>query len=75
VTPENIIKATTIDEESLITLNSPIDNYLLGNKEALTEQKVYGCSTCHEGRNIGGNIYQKLGRINIIPHTLTLDKG
>jgi cytochrome c peroxidase len=83
VTPENIIKAITIYEESLITPNSPIDNYLLGDKEALTEQQIrglalftnYGCSTCHQGRNIGGNIYQKLGRINNIPHVLTLDKG
>jgi cytochrome c peroxidase len=83
VTPNNIIKAITIYEESLITPNSPIDNYLLGDKEALTAQQVrgltlfinYGCSTCHQGRNIGGNIYQKLGRINNIPHMLTLDKG
>jgi cytochrome c peroxidase len=83
VTPNNIIKAITIYEESLITPNSPIDSYLLGNKEALTEQQVrgltlfinYGCSTCHQGRNIGGNIYQKLGRINNIPTILTLDKG
>jgi cytochrome c peroxidase len=83
VTPDNIIKAITIYEESLITPNSPIDNYLLGDKEALTAQQVrgltlfinYGCSTCHQGRNIGGNIYQKLGRINNIPHILTLDKG
>jgi cytochrome c peroxidase len=83
VTPENIIKAITIYEESLITPNSPIDNYLLGDKEALTAQQIrglrlftnYGCSTCHQGRNIGGNIYQKLGRINDIPKILTLDKG
>jgi cytochrome c peroxidase len=83
VTPENIIKAITIYEESLITPDSPIDNYLLGNKKALTDQQVrglklfinYGCSTCHQGRNIGGNIYQKLGRINNIPKILTLDKG
>jgi cytochrome c peroxidase len=65
VTPNNIIKAITTYEESLITPNSPIDNYLLGDKEALTAQQVrglalfknYGCSTCHQGRNIGGNIY------------------
>jgi cytochrome c peroxidase len=83
VTAENIIKAITIYEESLITPSSPIDNYILGDKEALTAQQIrglslfinYGCSTCHQGRNIGGNIYQKLGRINNIPQVLTLDKG
>ena len=83
VTANNIIKAITIYEESLITPHSPIDRYLLGEKEALTAQQKrglnlfinYGCSTCHQGRNIGGNIYQKLGRINDIPKELTLDKG
>lgn len=83
VTAENIIKAITIYQESLITPGSPIDNYILGDKEALTAQQKrglslfinYGCSTCHQGRNIGGNIYQKLGRINNIPQVLTLDKG
>ena len=83
VTATNIIKAITTYEESLITPNSPIDMYLLGNKDALTVQQVrglnffidYGCSTCHQGRNIGGNIYQKLGRISDIPKILTLDKG
>ena len=83
ITAKNIIKAITTYEESLITPNSPIDRYLLGNKDALTAQQIrglnlfieYGCSTCHQGRNIGGNIYQKLGRISDIPEILTLDKG
>lgn len=83
VSAENIIKAITVYEESLITPNSPIDNFLLGDKNALTTQQKrglelfinYGCATCHQGRNIGGNIYQKLGRINNIPKALTLDKG
>ena len=83
ITAANIVKAIATYEESLITPNSPIDNYLLGNKNALSAQQVrglnlfidYGCATCHQGRNIGGNIYQKLGRINDIPEVLTLDKG
>ncbi|MDO6775654.1 cytochrome-c peroxidase [Shewanella sp. 3_MG-2023] len=83
ITSENIIKAITTFEESLITPNAPIDRYLLGDKTALTDQQKrglnyfinYGCSTCHQGRNIGGNIFQKLGRINTIPKKLTLDLG
>lgn len=83
VTIDNVINAITTYEESLITPNSPIDNYLLGDHEALTVQQIrglnlfmdYGCATCHQGRNIGGNIYQKLGRVNNIPDILTLDKG
>ncbi|PKI17823.1 cytochrome-c peroxidase [Colwellia sp. 12G3] len=83
ITAENIVKAITIYEESLITPNSPIDQYLLGDNSALSAQQKrgldlfinYGCTTCHQGRNIGGNIYQKLGRINDIPPILTLDEG
>ncbi|MGJ8694596.1 MAG: cytochrome-c peroxidase [Thalassotalea sp.] len=83
ITPENIIKAITIYQQSLITPNSAIDRYILGDKDALTAQQInglkiftnYGCATCHQGRNIGGNIYQKLGRIDIIPAVLTQDYG
>lgn len=83
ITTDNIVKALTIFEESLITPNAPIDQYLLGDKSALSEQQKrglnyfvnYGCATCHQGRNIGGNLYQKLGRVNDIPKILTLDLG
>ncbi|WP_284203488.1 cytochrome-c peroxidase [Psychromonas marina] len=83
ITTDNIIKAITIYEESLITPNAPIDRYLLGDKSALSEQQKrgltyfinYGCASCHQGKNIGGNIFQKLGRVNDIPEILTLDQG
>lgn len=83
ITVENILLAIVTYEESLITPNAPIDQYLLGNRTALTQQQIrglqlfidYGCSTCHQGTNIGGNIYQKLGRINDIPKKLTQDFG
>jgi len=83
VTENNIIKAIVTYEESLITYNSAIDNYLLGHEGALTEQqkigltkfKKFGCITCHQGRNIGGNLYQKVGRINEVPEQLLSDKG
>ena len=83
VTENNIIKAIVTYEESLITNNSAIDNYLLGDKNALTVQqkrgltkfKEFGCITCHQGQNIGGNLYQKLGRINDVPAHLLKDGG
>jgi len=83
VTSENIVKAITIYQESLITPNAPIDRHLLGDKNALTEQQKrglnhfinYGCSSCHQGINIGGNLYQKLGRVNTIPNILVQDLG
>lgn len=83
VTEKNITKAIVVYEESLITPDSPIDQFLLGNKQALTLQQQrgldkfinFGCTTCHQGKNIGGNFYQKLGRINVIPEKLTRDLG
>ncbi len=83
VTPANIIKAITIFEETLITPNAPIDQYLMGNTNALSEQQKrgydkfiqFGCVTCHQGRNIGGNLYQKLGRIDTVPSYLLDDLG
>jgi cytochrome c peroxidase len=83
VTQENIIKAIVTYENSLITTGSPIDKYLLGDTKALSDQQIrgldkfkrFGCITCHQGRNIGGNIYQKVGRIDLAPEHLLLDKG
>lgn len=55
--------------DTLITPQSRFDLYLQGNKNALSSKaqkgyaafKKYGCVTCHQGPNIGGNLYQKLG--------------
>jgi cytochrome c peroxidase len=56
-------------ERSLATPDCRLDRYLRGDSHALTsrEQQGYklfksvGCSSCHQGVNIGGNMYQKLG--------------
>jgi cytochrome c peroxidase len=56
-------------ERSLSTPNSRFDRYLLGHRNSLTAEelegyklfKAFGCVSCHQGRNIGGNMYQKLG--------------
>ena len=83
ITQEAIIKALVTFEESLITPNAPIDRFLLGDEFALNaQQKVgyqkfigFGCVSCHQGRNIGGNLYQRLGRIAGVPEKLLKDKG
>lgn len=83
ITEKNIVQALVVYQQSLLTYNSPIDLYLLGDKSALTAQqqrglqkfKLFGCVTCHQGVNIGGNIYQKIGRIDHAPAHLLLDKG
>lgn len=69
LTAENIVDAIASFERTLITPNSRFDKYLLGDEEALKQNEKegyqlfleYGCSSCHQGVNIGGNMYQKLG--------------
>jgi cytochrome c peroxidase len=66
---EYITDALSEFEKSLITPNSKFDKYLRGDKNALNENekegyklfKSYGCISCHNGINIGGNLFQKLG--------------
>jgi cytochrome c peroxidase len=56
-------------ERSLTTPNSRFDQYLRHDATALTrrEQQGYqlfkslGCASCHQGMNVGGNMYQKVG--------------
>ncbi len=66
---DNVKDAIATFERSLITPNSRFDQYLLGNRDALTTEekqgyylfKEYGCASCHQGVNIGGNLFQKFG--------------
>jgi cytochrome c peroxidase len=68
-TATNIIDAIVSYERALTTPNSPFDQFLAGNTEALTAaaQSGYdlfvrlGCVSCHQGRNIGGNMFQHFG--------------
>jgi cytochrome c peroxidase len=56
-------------ERSLATPNSRFDRYLRHDANALTSRemagyklfKSFGCASCHQGMNAGGNMYQKLG--------------
>ncbi len=56
-------------QRSLVLVNSPFDRYLRGDKTAISEQakegyelfKAYGCVSCHQGANVGGNMFQKMG--------------
>lgn len=69
VTPANIRTAIAAYERTLQTPNSPFDQWLQGDDSALTtaEQRGYtrfkelGCVACHQGRNVGGNMYQTFG--------------
>lgn len=63
-----VIDAIAEFEKVLITPNAKFDRYLRGEvallpteKEGYILFKQYGCITCHNGINIGGNSFQKMG--------------
>ncbi len=65
----NIEKAIAVFEATLTTPNAPFDRYLEGDENALTiEEKDglrlfvdKGCSSCHNGINVGGGMYATFG--------------
>ena len=69
IQPANVRDAIATFERSLSTPNSRFDRFLQGNLTALNGQeqagyrlfKQIGCTSCHQGAAIGGNMYQKLG--------------
>lgn len=69
ITAENIADSIAAYESMLITTGSPFDRYLEGDDNAISEKAkrgLYtfinlGCVSCHQGRNIGGNMYQEFG--------------
>jgi cytochrome c peroxidase len=66
--PRNIQDSIATFERSLVT-PSRFDRYLRGETNAITEDerrgyqlfKNYGCVACHQGINVGGNMYQTFG--------------
>lgn len=71
IQPSAVKDALAAFVRSLTTSNSKFDRYLRGEKSALDRDelagydlfKSYGCITCHQGVNVGGNMYGKLGLI------------
>ena len=67
ITKDNLKNALATFEKSLVT-PSRFDDYLYGDKKAISKEelqgyklfKKYGCTNCHQGVNIGGNMFQKL---------------
>jgi cytochrome c peroxidase len=67
--PENIQDAIAQYEQTLTTPNSRFDRYLRGDAKAITADelqgyqnfKKYGCVACHQGVNVGGNMFQVFG--------------
>ena len=69
ITKDNVKDAIATFEKSLYTPNSRFDQFLRGNSNALTQEEKegynlfedYGCVSCHQGINVGGNMFQKFG--------------
>ncbi len=69
ITKANVQKAIAEFERGLITSGNRFDRWLSGDDSALTSEeldgyrtfKAVGCPACHQGRNVGGNMYQRFG--------------
>jgi cytochrome c peroxidase len=74
--PQGITKDTVVDaiaayERTLITQGSRFDRFLRGDRKAINALEEagyrrfldYGCSSCHQGILLGGNMFQRFGVI------------
>ncbi|MDX1809417.1 MAG: cytochrome c peroxidase [Sulfurospirillaceae bacterium] len=63
--------------KSLVTPNSAFDRYLRGDKSALSKSqkrgyslfKLEGCIICHNGINVGSNLFAKFGEAREAPNS------
>ncbi len=69
ISENTIVDAIAEFEKTLITVDAPFDKYLNGDQNAINEKakkgyvlfKSKGCILCHNGVNVGGNLYNKFG--------------
>ncbi|MET4385482.1 cytochrome c peroxidase [Bradyrhizobium sp. F1.4.3] len=67
--PGNIVDAIASFERTLLTPDSRFDRWLAGDRAALSDEelngyklfKSLGCVSCHQGVNVGGNLFQRHG--------------
>ena len=72
ITRNSIRNALAEFMRSLTTPNSRFDQWLKGDEAALSALekhgyalfKYYGCVSCHQGSNVGGNMFQVFGVLN-----------
>ncbi len=69
-TLNNVAEALAAYERTLVTENSRFDQYLLGNREALTDEEKQGlilfvgkasCNQCHNGPVLSDGLFHNLG--------------
>lgn len=74
---DQVTQAIAEFEKTLVTPNSRFDQWLLGNKDALTVSEMAGyklfkdsgCVACHNGPAVGGNSFQKMGVVEAYKST------
>lgn len=74
VSYDNLAKSIGAFERKLVT-PTRWDQFLAGDADAITEAEKagfakfakLGCPTCHNGANVGGALYQKLGLVKAYP--------
>lgn len=70
-TIDEVAQAIAEFEKTLRTPNAPFDLWLMGDDSAISEEqkegyalfKQKGCTACHNGELLGGNMYQKMGLV------------
>lgn len=68
ITRDHVRRTIADFERSLVTLDAPFDRFLRG-EDLLTDEatagwelfQTLGCTSCHQGTNIGGNLFQRFG--------------
>jgi cytochrome c peroxidase len=71
ITYDNFAAAVGAFERGLVTKDSKFDQYMGGKLDAMTADELAGmdlfvttgCTTCHSGSLLGGQMYQKLGLV------------
>ena len=68
---DQVTLAIAAFEETLVTPNARFDKWLKGDKKAINAQELSGyrlfkdsgCVACHNGQNLGGTSFQKMGLV------------
>jgi cytochrome c peroxidase len=69
ISEKTITDAIVRFEATLLTPNAPFDRFLKGDTTAISDEAKegykrftdFGCISCHQGINIGGNFFQRFG--------------
>jgi cytochrome c peroxidase len=69
ISPETVRDAIATFERTLVYGGSRFDHFLAGDMAALSTEELNGyrlfqqsgCASCHQGANVGGNMFERLG--------------